>query len=214
MSIALLIVVCALGVALLLAADLTGRAWLEWIGKPLAAVAFIAAGWYWGAWDTVYGRWILLGLVLGAAGDVLLIPKGRGRVFLGGMVAFLLGHLAYVIAFLQLPLNAVAGGAAAVVLLIGTWPLLRWLLPHVPGDFRAPVLAYLVVIAAMVVAAVAATGAGAHIVIAAGAIGFAVSDLAVARNRFVRPGFINRAWGIPLYFASQMLIAQSVGLVG
>jgi hypothetical protein len=37
-----------------------------------------------------------------------------------------------------------------------------------------------------------------------------LSDLSVARDRFVAPGFVNRAWGLPTYFAAQLLLAASV----
>jgi uncharacterized membrane protein YhhN len=39
---------------------------------------------------------------------------------------------------------------------------------------------------------------------------FVLSDLAVARNRFVERVFINRAVGLPLYFTAQLLLAASV----
>ena len=43
-----------------------------------------------------------------------------------------------------------------------------------------------------------------------GAAMFCVSDLSVARDRFVSPGFVNGAWGLPLYFGGQLLLAASV----
>jgi uncharacterized membrane protein YhhN len=46
---------------------------------------------------------------------------------------------------------------------------------------------------------------------AAGAVLFYLSDLAVARHRFVRPAFLNRAWGLPAYYAGQLLLAWTVG---
>ena len=46
-----------------------------------------------------------------------------------------------------------------------------------------------------------------------GAVLFFVSDLAVARDRFIARTFANKAWGLPLYFSGQLLIAWSlVGL--
>ena len=48
----------------------------------------------------------------------------------------------------------------------------------------------------------------------AGAVLFAVSDISVARDQFVRPAFINRLWGLPLYYAAQLLLAGSVSLGG
>ncbi len=39
---------------------------------------------------------------------------------------------------------------------------------------------------------------------------FTVSDIAVVRDRFVTTGFVNRLWGLPLYYAAQLLIAWSI----
>jgi hypothetical protein len=40
---------------------------------------------------------------------------------------------------------------------------------------------------------------------------FYLSDLAVARQRFVHASFVNRAFGLPLYYAAQILIGLTVG---
>ena len=50
--------------------------------------------------DRRYGEWMLIGLVSGAIGDVLLAlpfcyPKRKNLFFLGGLLFFLFGHLAY-----------------------------------------------------------------------------------------------------------------------
>jgi len=42
-------------------------------------------------------------------------------------------------------------------------------------------------------------------------LAFAASDISVARDRFVAPAFINRAWGLPLYYVAQISFALSVG---
>jgi len=47
--------------------------------------------------------------------------------------------------------------------------------------------------------------------IRAGAVLFWLSDLAVARDRFVRPGFVNPLVGLPLYYAAQLLLASAAG---
>jgi hypothetical protein len=44
----------------------------------------------------------------------------------------------------------------------------------------------------------------------AGALLFYLSDLAVARDRFVRPGLANRLVGLPLYYAGQVLLALAL----
>jgi hypothetical protein len=39
---------------------------------------------------------------------------------------------------------------------------------------------------------------------------FYASDLSVARDRFVVFRFSNRAWGLPLYFGAQLILASTV----
>ena len=184
------------------------------VGKMGAALSFVGLALTLGALDSDYGRIMLAGLVLCAAGDALLLPSGQTIWFQAGIGAFLLGHLAYAVAFLGEPLNlpvAIAMGLAMVTFGIAT---LRWLRPQLPADFRAPVIAYVAVISAMVCLAVAASSAGAPLTVALGAVGFAASDLSVARDRFVAPGFVNGAWGLPLYFGSQLLLASTVASLG
>jgi len=48
--------------------------------------------------------------------------------------------------------------------------------------------------------------------IALGAAMFALSDVSVARDRFVAKAFVNRAWGLPLYFAAQLILASTVAV--
>ena len=43
-----------------------------------------------------------------------------------------------------------------------------------------------------------------------GAFAFYLSDLAVARQRFVVKSFTNKAWGLPLYFGAQLVLAWTV----
>ncbi|TSA45075.1 MAG: lysoplasmalogenase, partial [Deltaproteobacteria bacterium] len=42
---------------------------------------------------------------------------------------------------------------------------------------------------------------------------FYISDIFVARQRFVTPNYFNRAIGLPLYFAGQFMIAFSVRFI-
>ena len=52
----------------------------------------------------------------------------------------------------------------------------------------------------MVVVALAAVGSGGSAVLGIGAVGFAASDISVARKRFVSGGFSSSAWGYPPTF--------------
>lgn len=186
-----------------------GNVTLRNVAKPVASAGFIGVALSAGALDTHYGTWIFFGLLLGAAGDVLLLGASQ-TAFLSGLVAFLLGHLLYVVAFTTLGVDAGASFVAGSVALVVAAIVFVWLRTHLPAQMVVPVIGYIVVISAMVVAAIAAVTAGATTIILIGAAAFYLSDLAVARDRFVAPGFSNRLWGLPLYYAGQLLIAWSV----
>jgi uncharacterized membrane protein YhhN len=206
-------VVCALGVAGLLVAERHESQAGKWLTKPVASLAFIAVAVFAGAMATGYGRLIVLGLVLCLLGDVLLIPKDRPGVFRLGVLAFLCGHVAFAAAFLTQPLDLRWLAFAAVALGIALWRVWNWVGPSLPGDMRLPVQAYFLVIASMTALACAVTGAGATPLVALGAIAFTASDVSVARDRFVSPGFSNRAWGLPLYYLAQVLLALTPALL-
>lgn len=152
--------------------------------------------------DTPSDRLLLAALLLSLLGDALLI-SGAKPMFLAGLGAFLLAHVAYAAAFL---------GRAALPLwplpplAVGVWLTLRWLWPHL-GSMKGAVVAYCAVIAVMVAAAMGVSSGAVRV----GAVLFFLSDLLVARDRFVAPGFGNRLVGLPLYYAAQLLLASAVG---
>jgi uncharacterized membrane protein YhhN len=204
-------------VAVLLGAERRGdRRWRA-VAKPLASLGFVAVPVVGGGLGHPMAPWIIAGLVLGMAGDVLLLAHDK-RAFLAGLSIFLLGHVAYVVAFahqvaparwISAPMMIVAIPVAALAAVV-----VRWLWPHL-GAMKVPVLAYVAVIATMLLGGVATArwsllGEHARLLIAAGAALFFASDLAVARDRFVAAGFVNRAWGLPTYYAGQLLLAWSL----
>ena len=184
----------------------------EWLFKPLASLCFIALALVSGAADSDYGHWVLAGLVCCLAGDVFLIPR-NDRTFLAGLGSFLLGHLLYAGAFLHLPLHLPAMLLGAVPVSLLAILSLRWLWPHLPANMQIPVLAYVAVICTMLLMANSTWGDDIGLLVVAGAWGFAISDLSVARNQFISRGMGNRLWGIPLYYVSQLLLACSPSLV-
>jgi uncharacterized membrane protein YhhN len=204
---------CAAAVAGLLRAECRGSRGGLWLTKPVASLAFIWAALAAGALETTYGQLVLLGLVLCLLGDVLLIPLERPAVFRAGVFAFLAGHLAYSAAFLtrQISLVGFVVGAALLAVVLGG--VLRWLGSSLPKDMVWPVRAYMVVIGLMSALACGVTAAGGSWAVAAGALAFTASDVSVARDRFVQHEFVNRAWGLPLYYAAQLLIATTPTLM-
>lgn len=216
MSPLLFVALCALSVAGLLVAEHRQSQRLKWLFKPAASLFFIlvaiAAGTASKTGMTPFGLAILAGLVLCALGDVLLIPKAAGT-FLAGMAAFAAGHAAYIAAFFiggvvigPVAIGGLAATAAAGALLVAA--LWREL-----GSFRVPVIGYCAIISVMVAASLGhwrAAPDDASAALALAAIGFAASDISVARDRFGGAGYFNRAWGLPLYFAAQCLFALNV----
>ena len=180
----------------------------EVMSKTAASAAFVILGLArWSAGDPI-GAWLIAALVLCAAGDLCLLFE---RTFDFGLISFLLGHLAYVTGFtVALPLRdwpilmLVPMGAAGTI-------ALRWLWPHL-GPRRTSVTAYIIAISIMVWGGVSVSATGAlPWTAAAGALLFYLSDVAVARQRFLREDFINRAIGLPTYYVGQLLLALTIG---
>jgi len=203
---------CVLAVAGLLWAEFRGSRRGLWIAKPLASLAFVWVGIAAGALGTGYGQLVLAALLACLLGDLLLIPLGRPGVFRAGVFAFLVGHLLYSAAFLSRPLDAFGLAAGAVLLAVVIGGVFRWLGPLLPRDMAGPVRVYMVVIGVMSALACGVTAAGGSWAVAAGALAFTASDVSVARDRFVRHEFLNRAWGLPLYYGAQLLLASTPAL--
>ena len=159
---------------------------------------------------------MLLGLVFCLGGDVFLaLPQEK--MFLLGLVTFLLGHVCYVLGFFyvaELNLWTWVGVGAGLAV---SGLVFFWLRPHL-GSMLGPVIAYIVVITVMVIGAFTVFGdAGPNltgrVMILFGAVSFYFSDLFVARDRFLKAEFTNRLIGLPLYYGGQFLLAFSIGLI-
>jgi len=180
-----------------------------WVAKTFASLGFVATALVSGALETTYGGWILIALVCSLVGDVLLIPDQRPKLFLAGMGSFALAHIAYGIAFSVRGLSVEGAAVAAVLLTIPMTMVARWLVPHLGEEFRAPVLGYMAIIGAMGVCAASAVAAGGPALMLVGALLFMTSDLAVARDEFVSRNPANPRWGLPTYYAAQLILAVS-----
>ncbi len=191
----------AAALAVHLWADARGHRAPRALGKALASAAFLLLGALRAAPDR-YGLLVLLALALSAVGDLCLLSRAK-PAFLAGVGLFLAAHVAYALAFAPHsrppPLFLVALAAAAVL-------VVRWLWPHL-GALRGPVLAYAAAITAMLVLALGVPDPRIQL----GAALFYLSDLAVARDRFVAPGFSNHLVGLPPYYAAQLLLAWTAG---
>lgn len=154
-------------------------------------------------------RWIMIGLLLSAVGDFCL--EWASSWFLAGLVAFLLAHLAYLIAYVHLVRRA------RLILLVpiaafGTASF-RVLEPSL-DDMTIPVAVYTTVICCMLWRAWALIGErpsepSKAWLAALGATSFALSDTLVAWNRFVEPSTTLALVLMLLYWGAQWAIATS-----
>ena len=181
------------------------KSWSASTTKTLSTLLLAGAGIVLGApW------WVILGLTFGALGDFLLSLIGTAT-FLAGMVAFSLGHGAYVLAFAELarmPFPAAfpiyLAAMVALVLIVS----IR-IAPHA-GALRWPVRAYSVIIAIMALTVAAIPPAPGVATLQLGAALFVISDLIIAIQMFVVTGRLRKKrlgqllW--PLYWGGQALI--------
>lgn len=201
-------------VASLTAAEVLEKRVAQRVLKPLAALGFLIIAFFSTALFTTYGQIIFAGLLACAVGDIFLLSRKSPKLFLAGMAAFAIGHLAYSTAFLSYqtadltPQGFVFYGAV----ILGSLGFYIWLRPRLPKDMRLAVAIYTLIILAMVVSALGLMPLGYSLYAMIGAVLFAISDIFVARDRFVKRDPKNALAITPLYFGAQALIAISTRL--
>lgn len=185
-----------------------GRRPVEWVAKPATLSLLVAVALVLTPLSSGVRAWFVVGLVCSLAGDVfLMLPRER---FVAGLASFLLAHLAYVVglglAHESWPLTVLG----LVVVLVAMAFVGRNVVGAVAaGDepaFKAPVLAYMTVISAMVVVAF---GTASPIAIG-GALLFYVSDAVLAWNKFVKPFRAGRLTVMVTYHLGQAGLVWSL----
>lgn len=192
--------------------------WLEVIAKPgVMVVLFI------GLFTSVGLNgpllWFGMGILFSMAGDVFLMIS-LDRLFLAGLVAFLLAHVAYVIGF-NLPLPALTSWGVILAILIGFGGarVIRRILSEAiskgQGRMRIPILLYSMVISLMLLSATMKLAdltwnAGAALLVSLGAFLFYLSDIILAWNKFVAPIQHGRIYNIAAYHLGQIALIAGV----
>ena len=163
-----------------------------------------------------YYHHLFIGLIFCLIGDVCLaLPQVKA--FRRGLVAFLVGHVFYIFSFLSLTSIFERISVGPLIIFVMSAFIFFWLRPHLKS-MLIPVLLYILVITVM------ASGAWAvfrkssfqisgRTLILVGSLCFYVSDVFVARNRFIKEEYTNRLLGLPLYYTGQFLLAFSIGLL-
>jgi uncharacterized membrane protein YhhN len=187
-------------------AELTG----QWVAQPVfkasmaLLLAFAAV-----AYPVVRERrWLMMALVLSAAGDAFLAIPWWTQSFVLGLAAFLLAHLCFLGALVPLVRASDRSRprlAAVAMTCVACATLLVWIWPQLARDgLTIPVTVYIAVLGAMVCAALLARLPTKWT--AVGAVCFAVSDAMIGIGRFVLG---NEALAVPIwwaYAAAQILI--------
>lgn len=181
---------------------------LEYICKPLTMVLLVGAALALEPDDSAVRAWFVLALVLSLAGDVLLmLPKD---LFVFGLAAFLLGHIAYIVG---MHVDGVEGArfltgillVMALLAVIGT-AILRGVRAGPEPKLAGPVVAYMFVISAMVASAI---GVGSWWAIAGAGL-FYLSDALIAWNRFLHETRHARLSIMVTYHLAQVALVLSL----
>lgn len=181
---------------------------LEYVMKPLTMVVLIGAALALDDVDGTARSWFVAALALSLAGDVfLMLPSDQ---FVPGLASFLLGHIAYIVGLQSLDTSATGLVIGLVVVLVALPVLgLRIAKAVRSGDEPAllgPVVAYMLVISAMVVSA-SATG---NVFAIAGAVSFYASDALIAWTRFIEDFPWGRVAIIVTYHLAQVGLVLSL----
>jgi len=185
----------------------------DWTAIPkVASISLLAVLGFGGVSD-------LLGiaLTLGAVGDLLLGVSrlgvfGPDQLFLGGLAAFLLGHLVYIVMFAKLlPRNWARHDPLrelGVIAVLATLGLVLATIQHSLGPLLVPVIVYALVLATMATTALLADLG--NQLAAIGALCFVASDAMLAMAKFRGPFALSAPLIWVTYYLAQLLI--SLGL--
>lgn len=191
--------------------------WLGFVAKPAVMIVLFVYLW---TSTGLQGAtlWFGLGILFCLVGDVFLL--WLDRFFIIGLVAFLLGHTAYIIGF-NSPASPFSMWSLILALIIGMGGLrvIRRILSAMTAKgqarMRSPVAVYGAVISLMLLSAMLKLtdpgwGAGASLLVALGAFLFFLSDIVLAWNKFVTPIQNGRMLNIGLYHLGQIALIAGV----
>jgi len=191
--------------------------------KGLASLMFVIIGFigYTSVTTSSLGKTIAIGLVFGLIGDVLLnlrfvFEKNGQKIFLVGILAFLIGHILYLCALIPISENT---GICVLIGAIIAAGLLTYIFKtmEVKIAFKIFGVFYLGAVIIMTVIAIgiaASTGNTHDVIYAIGAVLFTASDIVLIFNTFSGvTKFSLRITNLSLYYIGQLLIAGSLFVI-
>lgn len=150
---------------------------------------------------TRYGFMIFLGLIFCWLGDYI-------NGFKVTVIAFLLAHLCFISAFFIKGIKISKSLKSTPAVLLSSSAIAYWILPYVPESEFIFVISYIIIISAMLILSFGAKPT--QLILILGAILFYISDIFVARWRFVDQSSINSFFCYPIYYTSCILFALSI----
>ena len=180
---------------------------LEYVTKPGFMVGLILVATALNPASSAERIFFVVALTLGLISDVFLMLPAD--MFLAGLVAALVEHLAYISGFRTRDLHVVPLVVAAVIALLSVAVFMPPIYRAIRSSRRSlvsPVLGYVTVFVIMVLSAGGTGSIGALI----GALLFFYSDAVLAWNRFVRPLPFGRVVNIVPYHVGQTMLVVSL----
>ena len=185
--------------------------------KGLASLCFVVLG-FMISEDSSVSRTILIGLCLGAVADVLLnlryVFAAKGKlIFLVGILVFLSGHIAYLIAVMPMNTQPWLCIIAGIVI---TALLMKWLFTKITAAKAFKIFGIVYIGAIVILNCVAffnlfVSGGTFTKVFAIGVCLFLISDIVLILNTFgSETKFSLRIANLSLYYIGQILIAMSL----
>lgn len=186
--------------------------------KGLASFMFVLIGiiGYNAIKPSDWGCKILAGLIFGMIGDIVMnlrfvLPGDAGqKAFLGGILAFLIGHILYLLALIpisiHLPASIIIGAILAVGLLTYIFKTMEVKLAF--KIFGVVYLSAIIIMTVMAIDIAIFNPTSQSIVYAIGAVLFTASDIVLIFNTFSgKTVFSKRVLNLSLYYIGQLLIA-------
>lgn len=152
-----------------------------------------------------YGAFVLLALIFCWFGDFL-----GSYNFKSSVIAFALAHLAFILSFLFHNIKKSRCLISLVIFSLFDVGIYYWLNPFLNDSDRILVITYMVIITIMVILALGVSSEPIRILVYAGAVLFYISDIFVARWKFVHSSSLNAFFCYPLYYTSCLLFAFSI----
>lgn len=214
----------------------------SFVWKVISATLFVGYGVFLmfagGCADVAFSKYMVIGLALGWLGDVLLhltaLKKDPSKIFEGasfvaGLVAFLVGHIFYVLAYI----NALQGidkwnsGTIKTIIIIVAIMLVGFVIAQLIVKLKlgiavVPVLLYAITISTMLACAVMlavntfSVAPEFAFIVALGAVLFVISDgtlvFCIFGSEKAKNSYSLKVVNLTTYFIGQMLLASTIAL--